>query len=102
MQEIRIVLAQIGPLLLTILGAISWTGASGSRRLAVALWAAALVSAGVVAGVEIKKYYHEGDGTPRGGERGARATPLFDPALEPGGALEDKGPGHKDPREPCG
>src|SRR5712692_1483091 len=89
MQEVRIVLAQIGPLLLTVLGAISWTGAPGNRRIAIALWAAALVSAGVVAVIEIKSYQHEVRERQRVEVMRAWLTPLIDQALSRGERLEN-------------
>jgi hypothetical protein len=88
MQEVKIVLAQLGPLLLTVLGAISWTGAPGSRRVAIVLWAAALMSAGAVAAIEIKSYRHEVGERQRAVATRARLTPLIDQALSRGELLE--------------
>ena len=86
MQEVRIILGQIAPLLLTILGAISWTGEY--RRVAFGLWALALASAAVVVVIEIKSYRHEVHERQRAEAMRARLTPLIDQALSRGETLE--------------
>ncbi len=99
MQELRVVLAQIGPLLLALLGAISWTGAPENRRIAIALWAAALMSAGVVAVIEVKSYRHGVHERQRAEAMRAKLTPLIDQALSRGEALEYKVRDDKDTNE---
>lgn len=86
MEEIRIVFGQLGAVLLTVVGAVSWTGEK--RGWAIALWIAAIVVATSVATIEVRQYWQRSAEEKRAFDARARLTPLIDDALRRGEALE--------------
>lgn len=56
MHVVKIILSQLAPILLAIIGAMSWTGSSTSRLLALVFWAGAVVIALVIATADVSEF----------------------------------------------